>query len=630
MKKQDPASSEAMKQAAKTGQNQQVAPNQKKAASSAKQNQQANAQNAQKQAELGLQMMLNELREAERRKLEELSKKLAEIQQQLANLIRRQAGHNLDNLALQGKPADKLDKPLAEILLPLAERDAKAPPLKAELPAVTTGQEQTERNTRDIAQAVEKLPDGADPSSNLTRAASKMERAIVGLRAKDLVAAYEPPQVDALASLLEAKRIVDEQKQKADDQQEQKKKEAVRAAYMKIKEDQEKLNAETVRIDKSPKGPDGALNRPDAVRLGQLPGEQGKLSDRTQELEEALNAVGSIVYIWANKDIVTSMNEVKDDLGKPATGVPTQAEQARIVEQLASMIKNLEVKLDPEKFEKRSGGGGGGGGQPPGPKLPPEAELRLLRDLQKAINNSTKKIDAEPQKDKLKMLAMGNRQGELRGLLDQTLQKNSGGETKLRPEPDNADQLPEEANVEQIEQQELEQALAGDQPNAEQIEKDLLTVGDRMARSRQRLAIKNDPGKTTQLIQERILIDLDTLIDQAKKQAAACKPGPGKGKPGEQMAKAQADRQVADIKGQQAKNKTSGQNPKQKSVAPGQAGRDQDLSAKIEETAAEWGKISPRTRAAVQEGADEQIVEKYRRYVEDYYRGMATRGAERQ
>ncbi|MEA2709061.1 MAG: hypothetical protein QOF78_1662, partial [Phycisphaerales bacterium] len=312
-----------------------------------------------------------------------------------------------------------------------------------------------------------------------------------------------------------------------------------------------------------------------------------------------------------------------------AIGVPTQAEQARIVEQLDAMIKNLAIKLDDKRFEQRSGGGGGGGGNP-GPKLPPEAELRLLRDLQKAINTSTKKIDGEKDKDKPKLLALGNRQGEIRGLLDQTLQKSSGGETKLRPEPDNADQLPEEANAEQIEQQELEQALAGDQPDAEQIQKDLLTVGDRMARSRQRLAIKNDPGKTTQLIQERILIDLETLIDQSKKQAAACKPGQGKGK-GEQMAKAQADRQVADVQGgKKGQPKEKGGNPAGQSKAPGEAGRQEDLSAKIEETAAEWGKISPRTRAAVQEGADEQIIEKYRRYVEDYYRGMAVRGAERQ
>src|SRR5205823_9976349 len=117
MAKSDPSSSEAMKQAASTGQAQQVPTNQSKAAAAAKQNQQANAQSAQKMAEMGLQMMLNDLREAERRKLEELAKKLTEMQQQIANLIRRQAGHNLDDLALQGKTIDKLDAKLAEELL---------------------------------------------------------------------------------------------------------------------------------------------------------------------------------------------------------------------------------------------------------------------------------------------------------------------------------------------------------------------------------------------------------------------------------------------------------------------------------------------------------------------------------
>ena len=114
------------------------------------------------------------------------------------------------------------------------------------------------------------------------------------------------------------------------------------------------------------------------MRLGQLPGDQGKLADRTQELEEALAAVDSIVYIWANKDIVSSMTQVKDELGKPDTGVPTQQEQARIVEQLDAMIKNLEIKPLESKFAQK-GGGGGGGGQC-GPKLPSEAELERLSD----------------------------------------------------------------------------------------------------------------------------------------------------------------------------------------------------------------------------------------------------------
>jgi len=48
------------------------------------------------------------------------------------------------------------------------------------------------------------------------------------------------------------------------------------------------------------------------------------------------------------------------------------------------------------------------------------------------------------------------------------------------------------------------------------------------------------------------------------------------------------------------------------------------------QTAEEWGKISPRTRNAVTEGASEEIIEKYRKYVEDYYKGVAVKGTEQQ
>ena len=47
---------------------------------------------------------------------------------------------------------------------------------------------------------------------------------------------------------------------------------------------------------------------------------------------------------------------------------------------------------------------------------------------------------------------------------------------------------------------------------------------------------------------------------------------------------------------------------------------------KINETAKEWGSLSPRLRESVIEGATEDIAEKYRKLVEDYYRGVATGG----
>src|SRR5207247_8634396 len=97
------------------------------------------------------------------------------------------------------------------------------------------------------------------------------------------------------------------------------KKEAIRQQYIKSKEDQDKVNADTTKIETA-RQPDGTLPRPDAVRLGQLPGEQGKLADRVGKLEEDLTDADSVIYLWANKDIADSMNAVKDDLGKEASG----------------------------------------------------------------------------------------------------------------------------------------------------------------------------------------------------------------------------------------------------------------------------------------------------------------------
>jgi len=631
MKKSDPTSSEAMEKAASTGKQQQVTPSQRKASQQAKQNQQAQAQAAQKQAELGLELMLNELREAERAKLAALAKKLEELQNQIANLIRRQAGHNLDNLALQGPDRiANLNQEVLSDLMTRAQRDKSALPPVPKLDQLSPAQEQTERNTRDIAKSAEALPNGGEPAAHLSRAAGKMERAIISIREQKLPEAYDPAQIEALAALDAARKIVDEQKSKVDEQIADKDKEAVRQKYVRIKADQERLNAETTRIENA-RQPDGTLARADAVRLGQLPSEQGKLVDDTAKISEDLAAVGSVVYIWANKDIVQSMSDVKSDLAKPTTGAPTQAEQTRIVEQLDAMIRNLATKPKESKFAQD--GGGGGGQSNPGPQLPTEAELRLLQDLQRAVNKSTKTIDAQPEKDKPKLLALGNRQGELRNLLDQTLQNASRGEMKLGPEPDNRDQLPEEAKGEAVEDQELDRDLLEGVPDDKKNETKADLIGDRMARSRQRLALNNDPGRITQVIQDRIIEDFDYLIDQARQQQAQSrnpqqgskgqrKPAP---KPGENMAQAQNQ---GDKPGQ-SKPQKGGTSPAGDSKAPGASAVNADLSRDIRESGAEWGAITPRIRDAVIEGASDRAVEEYRKMIEEYYKSVATKANER-
>ena len=99
MEKSDPAASKAMKQAAQKGQQQGIPQKQSNpkdqngAAQQMQQNQQANAQQQHKEIDLGLEMILKKLKEADARKLRRAEKELAEHAE-----ADRRAGH-------RGRPA---------------------------------------------------------------------------------------------------------------------------------------------------------------------------------------------------------------------------------------------------------------------------------------------------------------------------------------------------------------------------------------------------------------------------------------------------------------------------------------------------------------------------------------------
>jgi hypothetical protein len=630
MSKSDPQSAEAMKQAAQQAQNQQISPQQRQAAQQAQKNQQAQAQNAQQQAQIGIEVVLNTLKDAERRKLEQLAKLLNDAVKAIEDLVRRQAGHNLDNLVAQGGDAmtKALTKEEIDVLYVKAKRDQKNPGPAPQLGVITSGQESTERNTRNLAKDVEEKIQGAGPeiAQQLVRAAGKMGYAITDLRDKKLPSAYSPHQVEALNALEQALKKAEDAQQKNQAEMNKRQAETIKAQLEKIRKEQvEKINTPTTEIDKLRK-PDGTLGREHAVRLGQLPGVQGKLAEEINSLADALRGLGGIIYESSAKEVAEAMNEVKDDLGKQKTGKTTQLTEARVVEQLDAMIISLKEEKDFSKFNQKGGGGNGGGGG--GSKLPTEAELRLLKALQQAVNKNTVAADQLPkdQQDKVALVNLGNRQGKLRGLLDNLIKAATQGKEGLKAEPDPKDKLPEEAGKEAIENKETDDELLGGNPKAEKETKQLNRVGDRMARSRQRLALDNDPGKTTQEIQKRIVVDIDDMIKQAQQQMAnnpSQQPKPGQ-KPGEQQPGQQPGQQQANGQGNPQQN--NGQQAAQNSTVS-QGGRaNADTSAKITETAREWGNISPRLRDAVIDGANEQIPEKYKKMIEDYYRGVATGG----
>jgi hypothetical protein len=651
LERSDSASAEALKKAADTAQQQQVSSNQRQAAKAAGENRQSEAQAAQNQAELGLQMILGDLDEAQRHKMEELARRLADLQKQVEHLVRRQAGHNLDNLQLQGEAAvKKAGEEVVKGLREMAGREgadstkqrpvANAAIQKPTLEQLTSSQALTERNTRDIAQSAEagKGGDAVATTGLLVRAAGEMERAEGALGEKKLGEAYDPSQTEALASLRDALKQIQRRQEELNKQLASKKRDSIRQAYEKIRDEQKKLNAQVAAIDPAGKGAE-TFNRGDTIRLRQLSGAQGELGGRVSKLDGDLTALDSIVYLWANQDIAREMDRSTADLSKPLAGAQTQARQKRIVALLDDMIKNLAIEPRTSEFEQRqadSGGGGGGGGAGgQKPQLPAETELRLLRALQEQVNGQTHTVDAAGGKDPARLAEIGGRQQALRGLLDTLLQKASGGQIKLGNEPPNKNVLPEEAkngNGDDLEQQ-LLGGKGSDAANAEA--GGIQQLGERMGRSHQRLSLDHDPGRVTQAVQQNIVKGLDQLIQQSRKQMAKNSNSNTKsnaqaqqqGKP-DQQPQGQPDNQGSQGQAQGQANKGGTAAAQSSTLGAGNGESGTHLSQDIRQNMSEWGGISPRTRAAVIDSAGETVIQKYRKLVEDYYRSLATKEGE--
>ena len=308
------------------------------------------------------------------------------------------------------------------------------------------------------------------------------------------------------------------------------------------------------------------------------------------------------------------------------------------------LIRDLDTKPEKSKFAMHNDSKGGGGGQKPDAGMPTEAELRLIKDLQVAENdanyNRKQAAAAGEAGSAIAGKSAGRSEKPARSVCCRRLRR---GQSKLPAEPDNRDQLPEEASKpggaeEKVDDQELQQDLIGgdkparaDKPGQPPANSnhDMNLVGDRMARARQRLAMNGDPGPITQEIQKRILDNMDDLIEEARKKEAQAQ-----NKPPEPGGKPQPDQPPKPDPG--AKPENADANGKQKSQQPSQAsgktpggGGDAppgDASADIaRQEARMWGTVTPRQRDAVIESEGEKVLGKYKNLVDDYYRTLSTK-----
>lgn len=170
--------------------------------------------------------------------------------------------------------------------------------------------------------------------------------------------------------------------------------------------------------------------------------------------------------------------------------------------------------------------------------------------------------------------------------------------------------------VEKVERRETDSELLGTRAG------DLIShASNRMADSARRLGKELDAGKETQVIQQRIMEDLEKLIEEAKKPQKS--PPPPKGG---LVGPAGEKKPEGPPMGQQAGPMPSPADTAAEKSEVKAGEKPSGTRTEFKETREVFMRISPRVIPAVIEGSTEKIPSKYEKMTHDYYRGVAQAG----
>ncbi len=155
---------------------------------------------------------------------------------------------------------------------------------------------------------------------------------------------------------------------------------------------------------------------------------------------------------------------------------------------------------------------------------------------------------------------------------------------------------------------------ADEQKNQTGAAQQLQDMVSRMGESEQRLG-KSDPGTVTQETQRRIVVDLDALIEIARKQSSS------KGQ-SKQPGQGQQRQQTQTGRGQGGATAATSEQLRDGGYDPA-ASNGQDMHQK---SPAEWGNLPDRDRDLLAHGSNEQYLPAYKALIDRYYQALAEMG----
>ena len=140
--------------------------------------------------------------------------------------------------------------------------------------------------------------------------------------------------------------------------------------------------------------------RPQILKLAELSDGEGELATKVQDVLKLVKGEGTTaVFPIVLAETRADLGNVQRLLARKQAGALAQSVQKDIEKNLQDMIDALRQEMRRRRHQGSGPGSGGGGGA--APLVPPVAELKMLRTLQKQINARTIGLDAQARSGEL-------------------------------------------------------------------------------------------------------------------------------------------------------------------------------------------------------------------------------------
>ena len=419
-KERDPGASEAMREAQREADERGLARQLEQGAKETEENRMQAAQQSQRQAADAVQAMQQAMRNQQKRRTEELERRVADAVDAIRALLAGIEERTLPMQRLGAEDAAAIDGE-AKRLLGLSRNAAGV----AEL-AASAGNE-VRRAATLVARSAEQLDAGA----------VELRKQPAGIEpARESLEAARVSVQEALAAAQQARRD-------AERAAENRRREELRGVYAQILERQRSARNGTQAIVPPPGKP---LDRRAFIESRRVASEQQAVSGLLEAMAKRDDISGSELYSASNQEMVSASQAATKDLQSAAPSRRTVMVQNEVEAGIAAMMEALADPPEPDDpFAEAPGKPGqqqegGGGGQGEGnERVPPMAELRLLRTMAQRVLDDTASASELPEADRAAYLArVAARQKRILELGERWM-KAMQEQQKANPETDRQD-----------------------------------------------------------------------------------------------------------------------------------------------------------------------------------------------